>query len=94
MTATFGLIGRITARWKELFYTREVELTYDVAAGEYGLRESYRSRFPSDKFGWRHYAKTLPVRTLVIKQADFAKIVEQAPRFLTIHQRMGKGLVK
>lgn len=85
--------NKIKSRLKELFFVREVQLTYDVESGEFGLRESYRSSIPFDKFGWREYAKTLPVKTMKIKHADLIRISKELPNFLDIYKRAGKGKV-
>lgn len=80
--------------FRELFFIDGVELIYDAATGDYGLRKIYRSRFSMDKFKFREYGTVMPVKRMFIKHSDFLKIAAEIDRFLSIHKRIGKGHCK
>jgi len=79
-------------RWfRELFFVRGVELTYDASSGEYGLRCVYRCRIPMDKFNYREYGTIMPIKKMFIAHKDFIRIADELPRFLSVHERIGKA---
>lgn len=65
--------------WQRLMSRLDVEITYDYATKEYGMRQIRRKRWKS-KDGWREYVGDK--KAFIIPQASLERIIEDAKHFI------------
>ena len=67
-------------KWvNSLFKRLDVEITYDLASKQYGIRQVYRSRFKR-KDGWREYAGEC--KAFLVPEVSLKRIIAEAPHFI------------
>lgn len=82
MTNKPDLISRaevVIREFKLLFWRLDVELFYDFATKEYGLRQVKRCRFRR-RDGWHEYVGKN--KSFVIPVKSLKRIIEEAPHFI------------
>ena len=66
--------------WFKILYKRlDVELTYDMASKEYGIRQVWRSRLKRED-GWREYVGDK--KAFVVPQHSLKRIIKEAEYFV------------
>ncbi len=65
--------------WERLTSRLDVEITYDYASKEYGIRQVRRSRFKR-KDGWRVYVGDM--KAFMVPQESLKRIIAEAPNFI------------
>jgi len=71
---------RSICNWFKWIFSRlDVEITYDYASKEYGIRQVHRSRFKR-KDGWRDYVGEC--KAFLVPESSLKRIIEEAPHFI------------
>lgn len=65
--------------WQRLTTRLDVEITYDLASREYGIRQIRRSRFKR-KDGWRDYVGEC--KAFKVPEEALKRIIAEAPNFI------------